>query len=143
MNLVSQANSPFKAAAVAHPAFVDAKDAPGITIPFLSLPTQDESKEDVAAWEKAITVKGGQSPTQKYWKYCLEMIQKGEIDSSLILTHKGKLAEGSLTLKRPTSGYRNSAASKAFCTAALAKHHPSGHFRDGRQIVNRNESEVL
>jgi dienelactone hydrolase len=35
---------------------VAADDAPGITIPFAMLPSQDESKDDVAAWEKGLKV---------------------------------------------------------------------------------------
>jgi len=47
-----------------------------------------------ALMEKALTVKGGQSPTQKYWKYCLEMIMNGQVDPSIIITHRGKLEDG-------------------------------------------------
>ena len=57
VNLSSQADTPFKAAAAAHPAMVDASDAPGITIPYAMLPSKDESKEDVEKWEKAVKVK--------------------------------------------------------------------------------------
>ena len=56
-NLSSQSGTPFKAAAAAHPAMVDANDAPGITIPFALLPSKDESKEDVEKWEKEVKVK--------------------------------------------------------------------------------------
>lgn len=31
-------------------------DAPGITIPFIMLPSKDESKEDVEKWEKGLKV---------------------------------------------------------------------------------------
>ena len=31
-------------------------DAPGITIPYAMLPSKDESKDDVAAWEKGLKV---------------------------------------------------------------------------------------
>jgi dienelactone hydrolase len=48
--------TPFKAAAACHPAMVAAGDAPGITIPFAMLPSKDESKDDVAAWEKGLKV---------------------------------------------------------------------------------------
>jgi len=47
-----------------------------------------------AMMEKAITVKGGQSPTQKYWEMCLEKLRSGEMDPSFILTHRGKLSDG-------------------------------------------------
>jgi len=46
-----------------------------------------------ALMEKGLTMNGGQSPTQKYWKYCLEMIQKGEIDPTFVVTHRGKLSD--------------------------------------------------
>lgn len=36
---------------------VDAKDAPKITIPIALLPSKDESKDDVKAFEAALTVK--------------------------------------------------------------------------------------
>jgi hypothetical protein len=55
-NLSSLAGTPFKAAASAHPAMVAASDAPEITIPFAMLPSKDESKEDVEAWEKGLKV---------------------------------------------------------------------------------------
>lgn len=54
VNLLSQKDTLFKAAASCHPAMVDANDAPGVTIPFAMLPSQDESKEDVEKWEKGI-----------------------------------------------------------------------------------------
>lgn len=57
VNLVSQSGTPFKSAAAAHPAMVDANDAPKITIPILLLPSSGESKDDVSAYEKALTVK--------------------------------------------------------------------------------------
>jgi len=46
-----------------------------------------------AMMEKHLTVRGGQSPTQKHWKYCLEKIQSGEMDPSFIVTHKGSLTD--------------------------------------------------
>jgi len=57
VNLVSQEGTPFKVAAAAHPAMIDAKDASAITIPILLQPSKDESKDDVAAWQKNIKVK--------------------------------------------------------------------------------------
>lgn len=57
MNLVSQEGTPFKSAAAVHPAMVDANDAPKIAIPIILLPSGDESKDDVAAYEKALKVK--------------------------------------------------------------------------------------
>lgn len=57
VNLVSQQGTPFKAAAACHPAMVDPNDAPEVTIPFLMIPSQDESKDDVANWQKGVKVK--------------------------------------------------------------------------------------
>ena len=57
VNLVSQQGSRFKAAASCHPAMVDANDAPGVTIPFLMLPSQGEEKKDVEAWQQNIKAK--------------------------------------------------------------------------------------
>lgn len=54
--LTSAEGTPFKAAAVAHPAFVDPEDAPKITIPFAMLPSKDEPKEDVEKWQKELKV---------------------------------------------------------------------------------------
>jgi threonine dehydrogenase-like Zn-dependent dehydrogenase len=41
--------------------------------------------------EKAITVRGGQSPTQRYWQMCLDKIQSGEMDPTFIVTHHANL----------------------------------------------------
>jgi dienelactone hydrolase len=57
VNLSSQKDTLFKAAASCHPAMVDANDAPGITIPFIMLPSKDEPKEDVEKWQKAVKTK--------------------------------------------------------------------------------------
>jgi len=56
VNLSSQQGTVFKAAAACHPAMVAADDAPGVTIPYLMLPSKDEPKDDVAAWEKGVKV---------------------------------------------------------------------------------------
>jgi len=54
VNLSSQKDSPFKAAAACHPAMVAGDDAPGVTIPYIMLPSKDENKEDVEKWKKGI-----------------------------------------------------------------------------------------
>jgi len=54
VNLSSQKDSPFKAAAACHPAMVAGDDAPGVTIPYIMLPSKDENKEDVEKWQKGI-----------------------------------------------------------------------------------------
>jgi dienelactone hydrolase len=56
VNLVSQSGTPFKAAATAHPAMVDPADAPKVTIPIAVLPSKDEDKVAVNAYEKALKV---------------------------------------------------------------------------------------
>jgi threonine dehydrogenase-like Zn-dependent dehydrogenase len=45
-----------------------------------------------AMMEKGLTVRGGQCPVQKYWKMCLEKIQSGEFDPSIVVSHHGKLS---------------------------------------------------
>jgi len=47
-----------------------------------------------AMMEKNITVRGGQCPAQKYWKYCLEKLRTGEIDTDWLITDRGTLADG-------------------------------------------------
>lgn len=57
VNLVSQQNTVFKAAAACHPAMVDANDAPEVTIPIMMLPSKDESKDDVNKYQQNLKVK--------------------------------------------------------------------------------------
>jgi len=47
-----------------------------------------------AMMEKGLTMRGGQSPTQKYWKMCLDKIKSGELDPTFILSHKANLEAG-------------------------------------------------
>jgi len=56
VNLSSTEGTKFKVAAVSHPAMVAADDAPGVTIPYLMLPSKDEDKEEVEKWEKGLKV---------------------------------------------------------------------------------------
>jgi len=56
VNLSSLEGTPFKAAAACHPAMIAAEDAPGVTIPYLMLPSGDEPKDDVEKWEKGLKV---------------------------------------------------------------------------------------
>jgi len=53
-----------------------------------------------AMMEKDLTVKGGQSPTQKYWKMCLEKIESGELDPTFIISHKLNLSDGPTAYKK-------------------------------------------
>lgn len=46
-----------------------------------------------AMMEKDLVIKCGQSPTQRYWKMCLESIQKGDLDPTIMVTTRGKLSE--------------------------------------------------
>ncbi|KAH8811633.1 dienelactone hydrolase family protein-like protein [Xylogone sp. PMI_703] len=54
ISLTSGPDTSYKAAALAHPAMVDPKDAENISIPFLVLPSKDESKDDIAGFEAAL-----------------------------------------------------------------------------------------
>ncbi|KAF4537507.1 Dienelactone hydrolase [Lasiodiplodia theobromae] len=56
-NLSSTEGTKFKAAVSAHPAMVDPADAPKVTIPYLMLPSKDEDKEAVKAWQQGLKVK--------------------------------------------------------------------------------------
>lgn len=56
VNLVSQEGTPFKAAAIIHPAMVDPADASKVTIPIAVLPSGDEDKEALTAYGKALKV---------------------------------------------------------------------------------------
>lgn len=47
-----------------------------------------------AMMEKDLTVRCGQSPTQKYWRMCLEKIMNKELDPTFIITHRSTLADG-------------------------------------------------
>jgi len=53
-----------------------------------------------AMMEKDLIVKGGQSPTQKYWKMALEKIESGELDPTFIISHKAQLSDGPELYKR-------------------------------------------
>jgi threonine dehydrogenase-like Zn-dependent dehydrogenase len=41
--------------------------------------------------ERGLTIRAGQSPTQKYWKTSLEKIQSGMLDPSFLITHRTSL----------------------------------------------------
>ncbi|PSK34418.1 hypothetical protein B9Z65_8744 [Elsinoe australis] len=57
VNLSAQKDSHFKAAAAVHPAMVDANDAPGVSIPYIMLPSKGEDKNDVEKWQQGVKVK--------------------------------------------------------------------------------------
>jgi threonine dehydrogenase-like Zn-dependent dehydrogenase len=50
--------------------------------------------------ERGLTLRGGQSPTQKNWKYALDMMVSGEFDPSFVVTHKATLDEGPTVYKK-------------------------------------------
>ncbi|EHL00975.1 putative Uncharacterized AIM2 family protein C30D10.14 [Glarea lozoyensis 74030] len=52
----STTDTPFKAAAECHPAFVDPKEALGIKIPLCMLPSGDEPVEDVKKFQENLSV---------------------------------------------------------------------------------------
>jgi len=54
--LSSMEGTKFKVAAACHPAMVAGDDAPGIKIPYIMLPSGDESKDDVKKWQEGIKV---------------------------------------------------------------------------------------
>jgi threonine dehydrogenase-like Zn-dependent dehydrogenase len=37
--------------------------------------------------EKHLTITGGQSFTQKHWKFCLDKIRSGEFDPTFVISH--------------------------------------------------------
>lgn len=39
-------------------------------------------------------MRGGQTPCQKYWKDLLKMIESGELDPTIVLTHQLPLEDG-------------------------------------------------
>jgi len=47
-----------------------------------------------AMMEKALTIRGGQCPVQKYWPELLKMLEKGEIVPEQLITHHGTLEQG-------------------------------------------------
>lgn len=57
VNLSVREGTPFKAAAVAHPAFVDPEDAAQVTVPIAILPSKDEDSEAVTKYVDALKVK--------------------------------------------------------------------------------------
>lgn len=41
-----------------------------------------------ALMEKSLTMRGGQCPVQKYWKYLLKAIESGKLDPTIVITHE-------------------------------------------------------
>lgn len=52
-----------------------------------------------ALMEKNLGMRGGQTPVQKYWKYLLERIDKGDLDPSQVITHPVPLSQASRMYK--------------------------------------------
>ncbi|KAG6542235.1 hypothetical protein Mapa_016363 [Marchantia paleacea] len=46
-----------------------------------------------AFMEKSLTMRGGQTPVQKYWKHLLELVQKSQLNPSLVITHQPPLEQ--------------------------------------------------
>jgi len=46
-----------------------------------------------ALMEKGLTLRGGQSPTQRFWDVCLDHIKSGAMDPSFIVTTRGTLKQ--------------------------------------------------
>jgi threonine dehydrogenase-like Zn-dependent dehydrogenase len=49
---------------------------------------------------KHITLSAGQSPTQRNWHKCLEVIRKEILDPTFIITHRGTLSNGPMFYKK-------------------------------------------
>jgi len=49
---------------------------------------------------KHLTLSSGQSPTQKYWQKCLDLIRKEELDPTFIITHRTTLSNGPMLYKK-------------------------------------------
>ena len=41
-----------------------------------------------------MTMRGGQTPVQKYWHKLLQMIQDGKLQPTIVLSHEGPLEVG-------------------------------------------------
>jgi len=48
-----------------------------------------------AFMEKCLSMRSGQTPVQRYWKELLGKVQRGELDPSVIVTHRMPLSEAS------------------------------------------------
>jgi len=46
-----------------------------------------------AFMEKCLSMRSGQTPVQRYWKELLEKVRRGELDPSVIITHRMPLSE--------------------------------------------------
>ena len=46
-----------------------------------------------AFMEKGQQMRGSQTPVQKYWHHLLELVQAGELDPSVVISHKLPLEE--------------------------------------------------
>jgi hypothetical protein len=49
---------------------------------------------------KHLTLSSGQSPTQKNWKKCLDLIKSGELDPTFLITHRAGLSSGPSLYKK-------------------------------------------
>lgn len=67
-----------------------------------------------AAFNKALTLRLGQTPVQKYMKPLLEKVRKGQLDPSEIITHK-------IPLKKAANAYRMFQEKKDGCVKVLLK----------------------
>lgn len=46
-----------------------------------------------AFMEKCLTMRGGQTPCQKYWRQLLDMVDAGKLDPTIVITHRLPLTE--------------------------------------------------
>lgn len=43
--------------------------------------------------EKQLTIRGGQTPCQKYWPMLLDKVKRGQLDPTIVITHRLPLDE--------------------------------------------------
>ena len=52
-----------------------------------------------AFMEKGQQMRGSQTPVQKYWRHLLELVQAGELDPSVVVSHRPPLEEAAHVYK--------------------------------------------
>jgi len=85
VSITAGPNSPWKAAVQSSPAMVDPEDAAKVTIPMMMLASEEEPVEDVAKYEKALTV-------EKHFETFEEMVHGFMTARGNLEEEKGKVA---------------------------------------------------
>lgn len=78
-----------------------------------------------ALMEKALTVRGGPTPLQRYWPMLLQKVVNGEIDPSVVVTH-------TLPLSEAEKGYHLFDKKLDNCVKIILKTPKSGQQPDGK-----------